>query len=229
MSLFFTFVIHLCRKNRLPKFPEDYLNDKAEEYDSSKWMERNQKRSTLFSLQYLIDEKLNDREDKGIEMGVSPLILDLGCGSGFSSETLIENGFRVIGIDILIDMLSKAREKKRIFKEYNALELILADINNLPIRVNLIDHIISISSYNFIIHGMENYGEKVKLINDTAKYLHKILKNKGRVIIEFYPKEEMELKMFNKSFINNGFSGFMVKQNPKQKSGQTYLLLKKKS
>ncbi|TKJ21815.1 MAG: hypothetical protein CEE43_08625 [Promethearchaeota archaeon Loki_b32] len=192
-------------------------------------MERNQKRSTLYSLQYLIDKKLNDREDSGIEMGVSPLILDLGCGSGFSSVILIENGFRVIGIDILIDMLSKAREKKRIFKEYKALELILADINNLPIRVNSIDHIISISSYNFIIHGMENFGEKVKLINDTARYLHKTLKNNGRIIIEFYPKDEMELKMFNKSFINNGFSGFMVKQNPKQKSGQTYLLLKKKS
>jgi len=219
----------LVRKNRLPKFPEDYLKDKAEEYDSSRWMERNQKRSTLNSLQYLIDEKLNDREDGVIEMGVSPLILDLGCGSGFSSEILIENGFRVIGIDILEDMLSKAGEKKNNFKDYKALELVLADINYLPIKPNSVDHIISISSYNFIIHGMENYGEKVKLTYDTAKYLHKILKEKGRVIIEFYPKDDKELKMFNKSFINNGFSGFMVKQNPKQKSGQTYLLLKKKS
>ena len=217
------------RKNRLPKFPEDYLNDKAEEYDSSRWMERNQKRSTLYSLRYLVDEKLNDREDNGIEMGASPLILDLGCGSGFSSEILIENGFRVIGIDILDDMLSKAREKKRNFEDYKDLELILADINYLPIKPNSVHHILSISSYNFITYGMENFGEKVKLINDTAKYLHKILKNKGRIIIEFYPKDEMELKMFNKSFINNGFSGFMVKQNPKQKSGQTYLLLKKKS
>ena len=217
------------RKNRLPKFPEDYLNDKAEEYDSSRWMERNQKRSTLYSLRYLVDEKLNDREDNGIEMGASPLILDLGCGSGFSSEILIENGFRVIGIDILDDMLSKAREKKRNFEDYKDLELILADINYLPIKPNSVHHILSISSYNFITYGMENFGEKVKLINDTAKYLHKILKNKGRIIIEFYPKDKMELKMFNKSFTTNGFSGFMVKQNPKQKSGQTYFLLKKKS
>ena len=219
----------MVRKNRLPKFPEDYLKDKAEEYDNSRWMERNQKRSTLYSLQYLVDEKLNDREDSGIEMGASPLILDLGCGSGFSSEILIENGCRVIGIDILDDMLSKAREKKNNFKDYKALELVLADINYLPIKPNSVDHILSISSYNFITYGMENFGEKVKLINDTARYLHKILKEKGRVIIEFYPKDDKELKMFNKSFINNGFSGFMVKQNPKQKSGQTYLLLKKKS
>ena len=142
---------------------------------------------------------------------------------------MIKNGFRVIDIDILWDMLSKAREKKRNFEDYKDLELILADINYLPIKPNSVHHILSISSYNFITYGMENFGEKVKLINDTAKYLHKILKNKGRIIIEFYPKDKMELKMFNKSFTTNGFSGFMVKQNPKQKSGQTYFLLKKKS
>ena len=94
----------MVRKNRLPKFPEDYLKDKAEEYDSSKWMERNQKRSTLYSLQYLIDEKLNDKNDIGVEMGASPLLLDLGCGTEFSSELLMENGFREIGIDILLDI-----------------------------------------------------------------------------------------------------------------------------
>ncbi len=218
----------MVRKNQRPKFPDDYINDKAEEYDSSKWMERNQKRSTLFSIQYLCDEKLNDSEDSGTMRGDSHLILDLGCGTGFSSEILIENGFRVIGIDILNDMLSKAKEKKRNFKEYKELEYLLADINFLPIRFASVDYIISISSYNFILYGKENNGEKAKLLHDTAKYLSKILKSRGRIIIEFYPKDDNELKMFNNSFTNNGFEGFMVKNNPKQKSGQTFLLLKKK-
>lgn len=217
----------MVRKNCLPKFPDDYINEKAEEYDSSKWMERNQKGATMLSIQYLFDEKLNTSEYNGKEMGDSFLILDLGCGTGFSSEILIQNGFKVIGIDILADMLLKAKEKKKISETYKKLELILADINYLPIKGNSIDHIISISSYNFIIHGLENYGEKVKLLNDTAKYLNKILKNKGRVVIEFYPKDDKELKIFNKSFINNGFEGFMVKNKPNQKSGQTFLLLKK--
>jgi len=218
----------LVRKNRLPKFPDDYLDDKAIEYDSSKWMERNQKRSTLYCIQYLFGDKLNEQDDSGEKMEDSPLMLDLGCGTGFSSDILIQNGFRVIGIDILNDMLLKAREKKRISKNYNDLELILADINNLPIKSNKIDHIISISSYNFITYGIENFGEKVKLLNDTAKYLYKILKKKGRIVIELYPKDDRELKMFNKSFINNNFEGYMVKSNPNQKSGQTFLLLKKK-
>ena len=125
-------------------------------------------------------------------------------------------------------MLLRARDKKRYFEENKSLELILADINFLPIRVNTIDYIMSISSYNFIIHRLENYGEKVKQLNDTGRYLNKLLKKNGRVVIEFYPKDDNELAMFNKSFTNNGFEGFMVKQNPKQKSGQTFLILKKK-
>ncbi|MHA2393666.1 MAG: class I SAM-dependent methyltransferase, partial [Promethearchaeota archaeon] len=165
----------MVNKNRLPKFPDDYLNDKADEYDSSKWMERNQKKSTLLSIQYLFDEILKDLTERDFEMEGSNLILDLGCGTGFSSEILIENGFNVVGVDILPDMLIKAREKKKILNHFKDLELILADINQLPIKTNKINHIISISSYNFIIHGMENRGEQVKLLNDTAKFLNKIL------------------------------------------------------
>ena len=217
----------MVRKNQLPIFPEDYIEEKAEEYDSSKWMERNQKRTTSLTIQYLFDEKLDGNNRTGIKMGDPFLILDLGCGTGYSSEILIQNRFRVVGIDVLPDMISRAREKKGTSNHFKSLELILADINFLPIRVKTIDHIISISSYNFIIYGLENFGEKVKLLNDTSKYLNKVLKQNGRIVIEFYPRDDQELKMFNKSFINNGFEGFMVKNNPNQKSGQTFLLLKK--
>ncbi|MFX1426953.1 MAG: class I SAM-dependent methyltransferase [Promethearchaeota archaeon] len=218
----------MVRKNKLPQFPDDYLNQKAEEYDNSKWMERNQKRSTLLSIQYLFDEKLVNQDEVVIENGENPLILDLGCGTGFSSEVLIENDFRVIGVDILYDMIVKAREKKGILMSPLNFELLLADINFLPIRSNKIDYIISISAYNFVIYQKENYGEKVKQLTETARYLNKILKKLGRIIIEFYPKDDQELNIFKNSFINNGFEGYMVKNNPKQKSGQTFLLLKKR-
>ncbi|MHA2280407.1 MAG: class I SAM-dependent methyltransferase [Promethearchaeota archaeon] len=218
----------MVRKNRLPRFPLDYISDKADEYNNSRWMERNQKRATMLSIQYLFDEHINNKEVGGIKMGDTSLMLDLGCGTGFSSEILIKNGFNVIGVDILPDMLLKAREKKKSFKFKRYLSLILADINFLPIRKNIIDTIISISAYNFIIHGKKNFNEKIELLNDTAKYLNKILKRGGKIIIEFYPKDDQELTIFNNSFTENGFEGFMVKSNPKQKSGQTFLLLKKK-
>lgn len=218
----------MVRKNQIPQFPNDYLNEKAEEYDSSKWMERNQKRSTLLCIQYLFDEKLGDQGKNGFENRNNLLLLDLGCGTGFSSEILVGSGFKVIGVDVLPDMLLRAREKKRNLKEKQDLELILASINQLPIRGKKINHIISISAYNFIIYGKEDHNEKVNQLTETARYLHTILKKKGRIIIEFYPKDDHELKIFKNSFINNGFEGFMVKNNPKQKAGQTFLLLKKR-
>jgi 18S rRNA (guanine1575-N7)-methyltransferase len=191
-------------------------------------MERNQKRATILCIQYLFDDKLQDNEEDGIQIEDPYLILDLGCGTGFSSEVLIENNFNVIGVDILPDMLGKAREKNKFFRNQRMRGLILADVRNLPFKINVIDHIISISSYNFILHGKDGYGEKVQLLNKTARDLSKVLKKRGRAIIEFYPKNEEELNIFNKSFINNGFNGYMVKNNPTQKSGQIFLLLKKR-
>ena len=192
-------------------------------------MERNQKKSTILSLEYLFGEKLEDKEEQNINPEDSFLILDLGCGTGFSSEILIEKGYKVIGIDILSDMLLKIKEKKSIYQELHGLELILADINYLPFKNEKFDHIVSISAYNFIINEIHNPRNKINILNNTANALNKILKDQGRIVIEFYPENEKDLELFNKSFINNGFEGFMVKGNPRQQAGQTFLLLKKKA
>ncbi|MFX1393199.1 MAG: methyltransferase domain-containing protein [Promethearchaeota archaeon] len=213
----------MTRRSLLPKFPDSYIGKKAKEYNDQKWMERNQKRTTQLCIQYLYDEKLGGE----IRKDTPNLILDLGCGTGFSSEILIEYGFKVIGIDVLSDMLFKACEKKKKKGYDKNLELLLADINYLPLKNNSIDHIISISSYNFITYN--KYGrEKRNVLNNTAKYLNKILKKNGRIIIEFYPEDDTELNFFVSSFIENGFKGFKIKNKPNQKAGQTYLLLKKK-
>ena len=220
-------MILLARKNR-PIFPDDYVEEKAEEYNNSISMERNQKRSTLLSLKYIFDRKLRDNEENSIKTEGSILFLDLGCGTGFSSEILIEKGYRVIGVDILADMLLKVREKKKKYQDLQGIELILADINYLPFRNEKIDFIISISAYNFVTHEVGNLRNKIETLNNTAKSLNNILKSRGRMVIEFYPESEVELEIFNKSFIKNNFEGFTIKGNPNQKAGQTFLLLNKK-
>ncbi|GAG92462.1 unnamed protein product [marine sediment metagenome] len=125
-------------------------------------------------------------------------------------------------------MLSKVKTKKNYMKNQNNLELILADINYIPLRNSSINHAFSISAYNFITHKAESIRDKKKIANNTAKHLHKLMKSNGRIIIEFYPKDDNELEIFTSSFNTNGFNGFVIKQNPNQKSGQTFLLLKKR-
>jgi ubiquinone/menaquinone biosynthesis C-methylase UbiE len=218
----------MSKHDSTPKFPDSYLGNNSLDYESSIWMERNQKKTTLLCLQYLYDEKLDRLEKPDFLKDELFFILDLGCGTGFSTEILLERGFRVVGVDILHDMISKVKTKKNHLKNQNNLELILADINYIPLRSASINHIISISAYNFITHRAESIRDKTKIAKNTAKYLYKLLKPDGRIIIEFYPKNNNELEMFTSSFTTNGFNGFVVKQNPNQKSGQTFLLLKKK-
>lgn len=218
----------MSNHDNTPIFPDSYIGDNSLEYDNSIWMERNQKKATIICLQYLFDEKLNEIGTVDSLNEQNYLIVDLGCGSGFSSEILVENGHRVIGVDILKDMLLKAKTKKKHLNKEKQLELILADINNLPIKHTSIDHIISISAYNFIIHGKNLMRDISKTVNNTARYLKEILKPNGRVVIEFYPKDEKELNVFKSSFKDNGFDGFMIKKDSNQKSGQTFLLLKKR-
>ncbi|MHA2128118.1 MAG: hypothetical protein ACW99E_22705 [Promethearchaeota archaeon] len=45
----------MVRKKQLPRFPFDYIDEKAVEYDNSISMERNQKKTTLLSIEYLFD------------------------------------------------------------------------------------------------------------------------------------------------------------------------------
>ena len=47
------------------------------------------------------------------------------------------------------------------------------------------------------------------------------------IVIEFYPANQEELELFKASFTTNGFEGFLIKKKETQKSGQTFLLLKK--
>jgi 18S rRNA (guanine1575-N7)-methyltransferase len=217
----------MSRKTTRPTFPDSYQGKNADEYNQSHWMERNQKRTTLLSIQYLYDPHLDAIHSNDVLSDIPYLVLDLGCGTGFSSEILSENGFRVIGVEILKDMIFKAREKKKDDEKPLDIEYILSDINNLPFRANSINHIISISAYNFITHSLTILKEKEILLEQTARYLNEVLKNHGRFILEFYPSDEQELNLFKSSFINNGFDGFIIKQHLNQKSGQTFMLLKK--
>ena len=217
----------MSRKTSNPRFPDSYIGSMSNDYNDSIWMERNQKKTASICIQYLHDKNLNDIDPNKNLIEQNSLLLDLGCGTGFSSEIMSTSGFRVVGVDILKDMLYKACEKKHLYSEYKDIEFILADINSLPLREMTFDHVLSISAYNFINHGLLKNNEKIKRLNATAQYLHKILKPLGRLIIEFYPLDEQELNSYISSFINNGFNGFLIKKHEKQKSGQTFIILKK--
>ena len=217
----------MSKKWASPKFPDSYIGENSKEYDDSAWMERNQKMTTLTCINYLYDEKLDKIGKLDHLSKENSLILDMGCGTGFSSELLVSQGFRVVAIDVLVDMIYKAREKRETHIEYESINLILADINNLPFRESIFELALSVSAYNFIIHGLKHIEEKKNRLHHTIRMIFDILKPHGRFVIEFYPANDQELELFTSSFRSNGFDGYYIKQRENQQSGQTFLLLKK--
>jgi ubiquinone/menaquinone biosynthesis C-methylase UbiE len=211
----------MTRKNGLPQFPQDYVGDKANEYNNLEWMEQNQKETTLKCVNFLFDPKLGELKITDFS---DYLVADLGCGTGFSTEVLVELGFNVIGIDILEDMLLKAYTKAKTHERALFYELLLGSITEVPLRPRSIDFIISVSAYNFITHHSTTLSEIKKVMHRTARYLYRILKEKGRMVIEFYPGNEQILNMFLTSFKENKFNGFHIKG---KKGGQYFVLLDK--
>ena len=74
------------------------------------------------------------------------VILDAGCGTGVFTLDLLSLGTRIIGIDISLPMLMRAREKARTYHPH----LSLADISILPFRENSFDKVVSVTALEFI-------------------------------------------------------------------------------
>jgi len=194
-----------------------YFGEKAEFYAKSKWMARNQMKSTLRALELLIDSRI------GGKLSYPPdttLVLDLGCGSGFSTHILESNGFYTIGLDNSYDMLEQNLEKATPCKRH----VVCGMIEALPFRNKCFDFIISISAFNFILEQVPHH-EKKKLLKSVSEKVASVLKADGKAIIEFYPKKE-DIPLYMEA-MKQYFGGGLVIDNPNQRKEQKFLILKK--
>ena len=197
---------------------EFYFGEKAEFYAKSKWMARNQMKSTRRALELLEDIRI------GGELFKSPehlLVLDLGCGSGFSSDIIESQGFPTIGLDNSFDMLEHNLEKTAPHKR----NLVCGMIEALPFRKDTFDIMISISAFNFILENILQ-KEKKKILKKVTNILHEIMGPNGRVIIEFYPKK-VDIPLYMES-LKHYFEGGLVIDNPNQRKEQKFLILRQK-
>jgi len=93
------------------------------------------------------------------------IILDLGCGFGISTKIVRKFNENTIGIDIAHNWLSYAK------KENPQLELIFADCENIPLKTDSVDAIISCGLFEYIDRGA------------TIKEILRVLKDNGVCII----------------------------------------------
>ena len=77
------------------------------------------------------------------------LILDAGCGTGVFTLDLLSLGCHIIGIDLSMPMLVRAKGKARGYP----LRIVLADLLNLPFSDDSFDKVISVTALEFIEDG----------------------------------------------------------------------------
>ncbi len=202
-------------KKRRPE--EEYENvsdyfrgDVLTQYANSKSIMRIQEKITLRALE-LIDIKKKDA-----------LILDAGCGPGFAAMYLKEIGHSVVALDIILEFLN--------VYEIKDLNPINADMCFPPFKPSTFDAIISISALQWIFRDINNRIMHLMLEN-LSKSFFKILKPKGRVIIQFYPKNKDLMKRIGKIIADTtDFKGNFIIDNPnRQKKRKIFLLLSKES
>jgi len=180
---------------------EYYTDEEVEKYSRSSAMKRAQEK-----IAYRILELLKIKDGS---------ILDLGCGPGYTSRIYQESGFDVTCLDITPQMVEKAKE--------NGFNIFEGDMRNIKeiFKNKKFDAVVSASALQWL--------KQEEDIKKVAEGIYSVLDKNAQVIIQFYPKNEQELKQTAKIFINNGFTGEIIVDWPTIPKNRTFFLVMKRA
>lgn len=139
------------------------------------------------------------------EDGSPCIVLDIGCGTGLSGETLEELGHSWVGVDISRDMLRVAK-----FREVEG-DLLEGDMGHgLPFRQGCFDGAISISAIQWLCYSDRHAYDPRKRLVVFFQSLYKCLRRGARAALQFYPKDADQLQLITASAMRAGFGGGVV-------------------
>ncbi|PAN08783.1 hypothetical protein PAHAL_1G436100 [Panicum hallii] len=153
--------------------------------------------------------------------GVPKLLLDIGCGSGLSGETLTEHGHQWIGYDISKSMLDVALERE------TEGDLLLADMGQgLGLRPGVIDGAISISAVQWLCNADKSSHDPRLRLKAFFGSLYRCLARGARAVLQFYADNVKQSEMIVTFAMRAGFAGGVVVDWPhSSKAKKSYLVL----
>ncbi|CAG7879945.1 unnamed protein product, partial [Brassica rapa] len=143
------------------------------------------------------------------EDDVPRFLLDIGCGSGLSGETISENGHQWIGLDISASMLNVAVER-----EVEG-DLLLGDMGQgLGLRAGVIDGAISISAVQWLCNADKSSHEPRLRLKAFFGSLYRCLSRGARAVFQVYPESIAQRELILRQALQAGFGGGLVVDYP---------------
>jgi ubiquinone/menaquinone biosynthesis C-methylase UbiE len=112
----------------------------------------------------------------GVESG--KLAADIGAGTGFITEGLIQRDVRVIAVDPSVAMLAEMRKK---FERAHTIDFRCGDAERLPIEDEAVDYVFA----NMCLHHVESPPEAIK-------EMVRILRKGGKLVITDLDEHDFE-------------------------------------
>ncbi|CAB3403602.1 unnamed protein product [Caenorhabditis bovis] len=193
--------------------PQLYYNDtEASKYASN---------SHITAIQHEMAERA--LELLALPDGKSGLILDIGCGTGMSSEVLLDNGHIFMGLDVSEAMLGIARDDE----DLEAGDFILQDMGlGMPFRPGTFDGAISISAIQWLCHANSANENPRKRLYFFFQSLYGCLGRGSRAVFQFYPENDEQCELIMSQATKAGFNGGLVVDYPEStKRKKIYLVL----
>jgi ubiquinone/menaquinone biosynthesis C-methylase UbiE len=143
---------------------KDYFEKVADQWD--------QMRKSFFS------EKVRKVAVIKADIQAGKLAADIGAGTGFITEELVQNGLKVIAVDQSEAMLEEMKKK---FGRFDTVEYRIGDFNNLPMQDETVDYVFA----NMYLHHVD-------VPQVAIEEMARILKPGGKVVITDMDEHEFE-------------------------------------
>lgn len=190
--------------------PPDIFYDETEarKYASNSRMMTIQTRMTERAIELL-----------SLPKGKPAYILDIGCGSGLSGETLTEAGHYWVGVDISPAMLAVALER-----EVEG-DVLLADAGQgMFFRPGSFDAAVSISALQWLCNADKREHVPQKRLKVFFASLYRSLARGARAVLQIYPETPAQMTMITTAAMRCGFSGGLVVDYPNSTKARKYFL-----
>lgn len=149
------------------------------------------------------------------------LLLDLGCGSGLSGDTIAEAGHTWVGLDVSPAMLAVAADRG-----VDGGDLMLSDLGDgLPLRAGSFDGAVSISAVQWLCNADATAHDPRARLRRFFTTLYGCLARGARAVLQIYPDGPAQAELIVGAAMRAGFGGGLVVDYPNSARARKHYLV----